>query len=188
MSNDWLPGKPEGSTGGKYFKLKDVATAKDKTAYIRILCPFIGGWEAWDTDTKPHRFTTKQEVLDAVASGNLALRVEANKKNPKQFWASFVWNEAAGVVQVWSFTQVTVFTQLEAIAANKKLGQLDAREVSITVKGSGTDTEYTVMPCDKEPISDKGREAWAAVQETAIGLDALYHGGDPFSPWTDGNK
>lgn len=181
MSNNaqWLPNKPEASGSGKYLRVKDLDGMPDKSVDIRILCPFIGGWEAWDEGNKPHRFATKAEVEQS----GIKLRVEPNKKNPKQFWATFVWNEAAKAVQVFSFTQVTIFTQLEALATNKKWGALDQYEVTISRKGTGTDTEYTVMPSGKEPISDAGREAWAALQETAVGLDALYHGGDPFAPF-----
>lgn len=178
-SNEWLPGEPESSGSGKYFRTKDLDGYPDKTADLRILCPFVGGWEAWDVDTKPHRFATRDEV---EASG-IKLRVEPNKKNPKQFWAAFVWNEQRKAVQVFSFTQVSIFTQLKALATNKKWGPLDAYDVSITKKGSGTDTEYTVMPCGKEPMSQDGQQAWVQVAETATGLDALFHNGDPFAPF-----
>jgi hypothetical protein len=172
---NWLPGEPEASGSSNYFRLKDLDAAPDKTLDFRILCPFIGGWEAWDDKGRPHRFPTKADV----AESGLVLREEPGKKNPKQFWASFVWNPAKGQVQVFSFSQVTLFKQLDALVRNKKWGALDAYDISITRSGSGTDTEYTVMPSGKEPLSPEASTAWAKVQNEAVGLDALYQNGNP---------
>lgn len=174
-SSEWLPGEPESSGSFNYFRIKDLDGYENKTADLRILCPFIGGWEAWDVNNKPHRFPTKSDV---VASG-IALREEPDKKNPKQFWATFVWNPKALAVQVFSFTQVTLFKQLDALVKNKKWGALDAYDISITRSGSGTDTKYTVMPCGKEPLAPEASAAWVRVAEESVGLEALYQGGNP---------
>ncbi len=185
MSNgtNWLPGEPEASGSGNYFRLKDLDSAPDKTLDLRILCPFIGGWEAWDDKNKPHRFATKEEV---TLSG-LKLREEAGKKNPKQFWATFVWNPQAKAVQVFSFTQVTLFKQLDALAKNfKKLGTMDEYDISITKSGTGTDTEYTVTRCDRVPLTPEAQAAWTKVAEEAVGLEALYQNGNPLEPFGGG--
>ena len=177
MSNgtSWLPNEPEATGSGNYFRIKDIDGYPDKTAELRVLCPFIGGWEAWDVNTKPHRFATK----DDVAASGIKLREEPGKKNPKQFWATFVWNPKAGAVQVFSFTQVTLFKQLDALVRNKKWGALDAYDISITKSGTGTDTEYTVMPSGKEPLSPEALAAWSKVAEEAVGLEVLYQNGNP---------
>lgn len=178
MSNgEWLPGEPESSGSGNYFRMKDLDALPDKTAYLRILCPFISGWEAWDEAGKPHRFPTKAEIAE---SGIKLRPEEGGKKNPKQFWATAVWNEASAKVQVFSFTQSSVFTQLKALSVNARWGQLDGYDISITRKGTGTDTEYTILPCGKEPLSVDGAAAWAALSAKWVGLDALYAGANPF--------
>jgi hypothetical protein len=176
MPSEWLPGEPPQSGAGKYFRLKDLEEYPGQSADIRVLEPFIHGWEVWCKDGKPHRADVK-EGLPAESEW----RVEDGKRDEaKPFWAAPVWNPAKGVVQLFSFTQGTVYRQLKALAGNKKWGALDAYDLTIKRSGKGLQTKYDITPNPKEPLSAEGQAAWAELNETWSGPEALLANGDPF--------
>lgn len=171
-----MPGEPPRSGSGDYFRMKDLRGYPDKQADIRILQRFIHGWEVWCRDGKPHRAATR----DALPLES-EWRIENGKRDePKPFWVSAVWNHAKGRVQVFSFTQGTIYNQLKSLLDNKRWGPLDAYDVTIQVKGEGLETEYNVTPNPKEPLPEAVKQEWAALSASWVGPVALFSGGNPF--------
>jgi hypothetical protein len=178
--NKWVPESVAPVSGGKYFNLKELDSCEGKTDEVRILLPLITGVEAWDENKKPHRFASME---DLAASG-LKIREEPGRKSVKPFWATAVWHPRSKSIRVWSFTQSTVRNAIAALAENKKLGTLDQYDLSITKSGSGMDTEYSIVRCDREPLAPEAQTAWDELRERWVGPDALFHGGDPFADWS----
>lgn len=180
MTN-WLPGSPKSSSGSDYFRTKDLKTLPNNSCDIRILCPFITGYEGWTSENKPLRAETPADF-----PGGVVWRTERGvQQQPKPFWATAVWNREAKKIQVWSFTQATIFNQLKGLVENKKWGALDGYDVTITRKGDGTDTEYAVVPNPKEALDPEAMTAWADLQTRWLGLPALYSGGHPMQDFSE---
>lgn len=182
MSNhDWLPGAPKSSSGSDYFRLKDLKDMPGKSCDIRIMCPFLNGYEGWTEDSKPVR----AQSLDGFAA-NIKWRVENGKEQtPRPFWATVVWNRTAGKLQVWSFTQATIHRQLRDLLDNKKWGALNTYDITITRKGDGTKTEYSVVPNPKEALEPSIQSEWDALQEKWVGLPALFGNGHPMQSFDE---
>ena len=181
MPTDWLPGTPPTSGAGNYLRLKDLMGYPDKSADLRCLLPFIHGWEVWVTDGKPVR-AAERERLPAQSEW----RVEEGKRDePKQFWATAVWNATKERPQVFSFTQGTIYNQLRALLDNKKWGALDAYDITIKASGEGLKRKYDITPNPKEALPAKAQEEWTALQASWTGLAALYSGGDPFASFDE---
>lgn len=179
-STDWLPGAPKTSSASDYFRLKDLKDYPNKSADLRIMCPFVTGYEGWTEENKPVRGMELESF-----SKDIKWRVENGKaQTPKPFWATVVWNAQAGRLQVWSFTQATIYRQLYDLLDNKKWGALNAYDITLTRKGDGTKTEYTVVPNPKEPLSDEVNAAWTELQEKWVGLEALFTNGHPMQDFT----
>ena len=188
-NNEWLPGEAPESGSGNYFRLKDLKKYKDRTAEVRILCPFLHGWEVWvqseDGKGRPVRARTKEE-LPPPSEWRVEMRDGKEKRDePKKFWVTALWNVNKQRIQVFSFTQGTIFGQLEVLASNKRWGPFNAYDLSIQSKGEGLETEYSVTPCPKEPIDPKAAQAWDMLKSEWTGLPAIFSGGDPFVPFSD---
>jgi hypothetical protein len=178
-NNDWLPGEPKQGAGGDYFRLKDLKDMPGKSCDIRILCPFITGYEGWTEENRPMRSAKPDGFAD-----NIKWRVENGKEqSPKPFWATAVWNRSEKRIQVWSFTQATIYRQLRDLLDNRKWGALADYDITITRKGDGTKTEYSVVPNPKEGLDADVVTEWKALQEKWMGLPALYTNEHPMSDW-----
>lgn len=179
---DWLPGEPKASAASEYFRLKDLKEYPGNSCDIRILCPFMTGFEGWTDANKPLR----SERYDGFPEGQ-RWRVENGKEQtPKPFWATVVINRANGKMQVWSFTQATIYRQLRDLLENKKWGALNGYDVTLTRKGEGTKTEYSVVPNPKEPLTEAEAQAWADLQERWSGLAELFTNGHPMQDFSKG--
>jgi len=178
--NKWVPESAVPQGGGKFFNMKDLDSCEGKTEDLRVLLPLITGVEVWDSKNKPHRFASME---DFAASG-VQVREEPGRKSIKSFWATAVWRVSTKEIAVWAFTQKTVRDALSQLAESKKWGALDGYDISITKSGSGMDTEYSVMPCGKEPLAPEAQAAWDELKERWVGPDALFHGADPWADWS----
>ena len=148
-----------------YFKFEDGANK------VRFLSAPIMGFVYWTMDNKPVR---SKEPFDGVPSN---ARLDEGKFKPKHFWAAVVWNFVESRIQIMEITQASVQGPILDLASNEDWG--DPREYNLTInkKGQKLDTEYTVQPSPKTPVP---AEALAQLNATAIDLDALYRGEDPF--------
>jgi hypothetical protein len=181
MANtNWLPGEPKTSNASDYFRLKDLKEYPNKSGDFRIMCPFVTGYEGWTEGNKPLR----SELSDGFPA-DVKWRVEnGTVQGPRPFWATVVYNHHAKKLQVWSFTQATIHRQLRDLLENKKWGALNAYDITISRKGDGTKTEYSVVPNPKDELPEEVTKAWAELQEEWLGLEALFANGHPMQSFT----
>jgi hypothetical protein len=150
-----------------YCKLKDGANN------IRILSSAVVGWEYWNTDNKPVRSRTPYTTMPS----DIKIDKDGNTTKIKHFWAFIVWNYEAEAVQILEVTQSTIQGAIKAMVDNKKWGNPEGFDITITRTGEGFDTEYSVMPNPHSPVEPKIK---AALKALPINLEALYDGSNPF--------
>jgi len=149
---------PQG--GGSYMKLQQGDNK------LRILSKPIIGWLDWK-DKVPHRFTMKAKPEKPL--GEQAI---------KHFWAMIVFDYADQSVKILEITQSTIQKAIEDLAKNEDWGSPHEYDIKITKKGQDKQTEYSVMPSPKKPLSEEIKKA---ATDKPINLEALYKNGDPFN-------
>lgn len=136
---------------------------------LRILASPIIGYEWWTEGNEGNEGSRKP------------VRVPMNVEHPsdaKHFWAMPVWNYKHGRVQILEITQKSIQESLRTFAAGAEWGSPLQYDVSIIRQGEGRDTKYQVIPT---PHSQVRPEVKGAYQQTAVNLDALFEGKDPFA-------
>ena len=135
---------------------------------FRVLSSAIVGYEYFNVDNKPVR---SRENFDTVPSDI--------KKDGRvnHFWAFLVWNYDTKSIQIAEITQKSIQGAMQALIKNVKWGNPKNYDITITRKGSGMDTEYTVMP---NPSTQLPKEVQDKVAKVKVNLEALYEGNDPF--------
>lgn len=135
---------------------------------FRVISSAIVGYEYFNVDNKPVR---SRENFDTVPSDI--------KKDGRvnHFWAFLVWNYDTKSIQIAEITQKSIQGAMQALIKNVKWGNPKNYDITITRKGSGMDTEYTIMP---NPASPLPQEVQDKVAKVKVNLDALYEGNDPF--------
>lgn len=172
INNDFLPANYEQPrSSSNYMKLSDGENR------FRILSKPILGFLDWTSDKKPVRYRMDQQPSAPLVEGN---RV-------KHFWAFVVWNVKEEKIQILELTQASIQAAIKALSADEDWGSpVGTYDIKITKKGTKLETEYTVTPVPKTPVSDKVREAF---KEANVNLEELYKNGDPFAnPKTGGSK
>ena len=170
--NSFLPDNYErpATSGDNYAKLEDGQNR------FRFLSPAVVGFVYWNSENKPVRLTEKPEALPED------IRYENGKPDKvKHFWAFAVWNYKEGKVQILELTQASIQGPIEDLVINGEWGDPTGYDITITKKGQKLDTEYSVQPSPHKPVP---AEATVALKATAIDLQALFRGEDPFSPAT----
>jgi len=179
-----IPGKPE-NTGGRFFNLRDLQKYDGHSVKLRILLPaedFVTGYIKFTAAKKPIRIRDDQTFpLDVEWGPGLNNTVQ----KARRFWATAVLNRATGEIQVFEWTQATVYNALDALLEDEDWGDLRHYDVKITAKGSGKDVEYSVVPGNKKPLSPEDAAKWQELSESWVGLDALYQAADPFAPFSE---
>ena len=178
-----IPGKPD-STGGRFFNLKELQKYDGHSVKLRILMPaedFITGYIKFTAAKKPIRIHDDETFPNMEWGPGLNNTVQ----KARRFWATAVLNRATGEIQVFEWTQATVYNALDALLEDEDWGDLRHYDVKITAKGSGKDVEYSVVPGNKKPLSPEDAAKWAEVSENWVGLDALYQAADPFAPFSE---
>lgn len=163
---NFLPKGYKAPETGNYMKLQQ---GKNK---FRILSEAIVGTEIWEEDSdgnkKPVRFRPDDSIpVDKYDTGDA-----------RHFWAFVVYNRNADKIQILEITQKTIQRALKALAEDEDWGNPQNYDITITRKGEGMDTEYTVMPGQKSEISDEIKKEY---KEADINLEALFDGEDPFA-------
>lgn len=161
----FLPENYQSAGVSNYMKFKDGANK------FRALDDAIFGFEWWTQDgekRKPNRVKANSEVPAEFRAG---------EDKAKQFIAFPVWNYAEEKVQILEITQVSILMVLENLEINPDYGDPKTYDITVTRKGDGFDTTYTVVPSPPK----ENKEAIEAYKETPINLEALYAGEDPFS-------
>ena len=160
--NDFLPEDYKApSMNDNYMKLQD---GENK---FRILSKPIIGWEDW-IENKPVRYSMKEKPA----------KPHDPKKPLRHFWAFIVWNYAIEKIQILQITQASIRSSIECFCKDKDFGSPYFYDLKVYRKGEGMNTEYTVTPLNKAPVTDKVKEEF---ENTPINLEALMTGEDPFA-------
>jgi len=179
VSDDFMPGEPT-SGSGKYLNMNKLKDMKDRTARIRILCPFITGFERFGADKKPRRWREGEQAPTGVVWGP---GFDGKEQAERRFWATAIHHAAADAIQVWQFHQGTIHRQLKELMNNEDWGIPTSYDIKIKSVGEGKDVEYPILPCPKSPLPPEVKKYWDNLKEEWVGLDALFTGDDPFAPF-----
>lgn len=169
MDNGFLPeGYAVPQSGGSYLKFNEGANK------VRVLGSPVLGWMYWTQDKKPVRLRK--------APGGLPIDIRQNNDGSydrvKHFWAVPVWNYRDGAVQIMEVTQATIQSAITDLANAEEWGNPRGYDITISRKGEGLNTEYTIQPSPHKPLDEKIR---AAYEDKKLNLEALFEGGDPFA-------
>lgn len=169
----WLPDNYEVPQGGSQFMKLGKGTNQ-----FRVLSEPAIGFEVWEetSDGKtPHRFKTFNEAVNSPFAGDKI----------KHFWAFAVWNYSREQVQVLQITQKSIMKAIEALHGDEDWGSPLNYDLVVTRTGDGMETEYTVQPKPKKPITSEMTEALKA---SKVDLQALFIGNYPMSDKKNENK
>lgn len=133
---------------------------------FRILSKPIIGWLEFDAEKKPHRYTITDKPEKPISD-----------KPMKFFWALIVFNWFKNEVQILEITQRSIQSAIENLSKDADWGSPFDYDIKVVREGEGMETEYSVNPAPKKPITDDVRKAFEA---KPIYLPALYQGADPF--------
>ena len=163
MSNDFLPDEYEVPSSSSYLKFKDGETR------FRILSKPVIGWEDWK-DKKPVRFTMDNKPQKPI-----------DPKQPiKHFWAMAVWDYKGNRLAILEITQKSIQNTIKGLAKDPDCGDPTQYDIKVMRTGAGMDTEYEVLPIPAKPLSE---DILLVYHEAHVNLNALFEGGDPFTPF-----
>lgn len=158
-----------GSTGGYLNpgKLTDGQSIK-----FRILGIPVEGWEYWNTDGKPVRLAKAPSALPSD------IRYRDGKPEKVKFFAAFpVWSYPDSAVQICQLTQKSILQGIDAYASHEDYGNPIGYDLTLTRKGKGLETEYSIIASPPKPFP---HEADAIDALAALNFPALFTGGNPF--------
>lgn len=164
LPNDY---KEPVSTGG-YMRLE---AGENK---FRILSPAIHGWEDW-VDNKPLRYQFNRKPL----------KPSSPDRPIKMFFAFVVWNYRLNAVQILHITQATIRKALHNLCQDSDWGEPSLYDLKIIKTGSDKETEYSLTPGAKNPLT---QEQIRAFRDSPIWLDYLFIGGNPFQTGPNGER
>lgn len=169
----WLPDNYEVPQGGSQF----MRLVKGSNQF-RVMTQPVIGYEVWEESAegrKPHRFHTFQEAVNSPYAGDKI----------KHFWAFAVWNYSTKQIQVLQITQKSIMKAIEALHADEDWGDPLTYDLVVTRTGDGMDTEYTVQPKPKKPVTNEMTEALKA---SKVDLESLFVGNYPMTEQKNGNN
>ncbi len=174
--NTFLPTNYKVPVSGNYMKLEDGDNE------LLVLDSVILGYLYWNKEDKPVRLKERPAAIPEDIRYETDDQTGQSKPDKiKHFWAFPVWNVAGQCVQVLEITQKGIMGGLQALAQNEKWGDpILNYSITISRKGQGFDTEYTVVPNPKEPVPAEILAAWDSVKAAGFDITRLYDGGDPF--------
>ncbi len=161
------------SSGGKFFSPSKITSGT--SIDFRILSDAITGYEYWTTDDKPVTLRKAPQGTPA----DIRYDDKGQPERIKHLWAFVAYNYSSNSVRLWKITQGTIQQPILNLFRNPKWGSPSQYDLTLTKKGSGLQTEYSVTPSPKEPLPQELQ--WAIAEAQQINLQALYDNGDPFA-------
>lgn len=159
-------------TGGSFMRLQNGDNR------IRILGQAITGKVFWTTDGDGGRKPVRRRLGEAIGVHELGIDQNGNREQIKTFLAFPVWNYATQNVQVLELTQATVLGSVEGLALSEDWGDpINRYDITISKKGSGLDTKYSIVPKPPAPTDSAIMDAFAAKH---CNLEVMFDGGFPF--------
>lgn len=176
------------TSGGAYFspsKLQDGGSARFALLTDEPLEFFESWGTAPDGSSKPFRFDYEPTPEDITAEmGDYQPREGRGGPGTvdiKFFIAVPVYNFDAGTVQVLSLTQKSIIKELDQISQMEDYENLLDWDFSLSKKGTGLLTEYTLRPVPrKKGVQEHIDAAWIEAKSSGFDLGRLLTGGNPF--------
>ena len=103
----------------------------------------------------------------------------------KMFFAFVVWNYRLNAIQILHITQATIRKALHNLCQDSDWGEPSLYDLKIIKTGSDKETEYSLTPGAKNPLT---QEQIRAFREQPIWLDYLFIGGNPFQVGPNGER
>ena len=166
---DNIQAAPSGGTGN-YYRF-DQGENKFRIVGSSDTTPpgFIQGMIGWGEDAegknKPFRYRFGEEAPIKFA------------EKPREFFAFTVWNYEEACVQILELTQTGLKSELRTLANDKEWGDPRKYDIAVIRNGEGKDTAYVMTP---KPHKKLDATAVAMIKATAVNLEALFDGEDPF--------
>jgi len=92
-----------------------------------------------------------------------------------------VYNFDSGNVQVLSLTQKSILKELDSVSQMEDYEDLLAWDFSLSKKGSGLTTEYTLRPVPRKKGAQEHIDAaWIEAKSNGFDISRLLTGGNPF--------
>jgi hypothetical protein len=174
-------------TGGGYLQVSKLADG-GSVRFALLSDEPLEFYECWGTDgssTKPFRFDYEPTPEDVAAEmGDFEPR--EGRGGPGTVDIKFaiavpVYNFDTGNVQVLSLTQKSIIKELDSISSLEEYSDLTAWDFSLSKKGSGLTTEYTLRPLPRKKGAQEHIDAaWIEAKSNGFDISRLLTGGNPF--------
>ena len=148
----------------------------------------LEGYECWGSNNgtnKPFRFLEEPTYEDVIVEmGDFEPREGRGGPGTvdvKFFIALPVFNYESGKVQVLQITQKSIIKELDQISQMEDYSELLEWDFTVSKKGSGLLTEYTVRPVPRKKGSQEHIDAaWLEAKSEGFDLNRLIEGANPF--------
>jgi hypothetical protein len=176
-----------GNSGGGYLalsKLPDGGSVRFAMLSDEPL-EFYECWGTCDGASKPFRFDYEPTPEDVTAEmGDFEPR--EGRGGPGTIDVKFaiavpVYSYDSGKVQVLQITQKSILKEMDSISQMEDYEDLLSWDFSISKKGSGLTTEYTVRPVPRKKGSQEHIDAaWLEAKSEGFDISRLLTGANPF--------
>jgi hypothetical protein len=176
-----------GSSGGGYLSLSKLPDGGSVRFALLIDQPleFYECWGAANGANKPFRFDFEPTYEDVVAEmGEFEPR--EGRGGPGTADVKFaiavpIYSYDSGKVQVLQITQKSILKEIDQISQMEDYENLLEWDLTISKKGSGLLTEYTVRPVPRKKGSQEHIDAaWLEAKSEGFDISRLIQGGNPF--------
>jgi hypothetical protein len=177
------------ATGGGYLSLSKLPDGGSVRFALLTDEPleFYECWGSANGANKPFRFDFEPTYEDVVAEmGEFEPR--EGRGGPGTADIKFaiacpVYNYESGKVQVLQITQKSILKEIDAISQVEEYTNLLEWDMTISKKGSGLLTEYTVRPLPRKKGSQEHIDsAWIEAKSEGFDISRLLTGANPFKP------
>ena len=175
------------STGGGYLSLSKLPDGGSVRFALLTDEPleFYECWGQANGASKPFRFDYEPTHEDVVTEmGEFEPR--EGRGGPGTADVKFaiavpIYSYDSGKVQVLQITQKSILKELDSISQMEDYEDLLSWDFSISKKGSGLTTEYTVRPVPRKRGSQEHIDsAWIEAKAEGFDISRLLSGGSPF--------
>jgi hypothetical protein len=177
------------STGGGYLSLSKLPDGGSVRFALLTDEPleFYECWGAANGANKPFRFSYEPTYEDVVAEmGDFEPR--EGRGGPGTADVKFaiavpIYSYDSGKVQVLQITQKSILKEIDQISQMEDYENLLEWDLTISKKGSGLLTEYTVRPVPRKKGSQEHIDAsWIEAKAEGFDISRLLQGANPFKP------
>ena len=175
------------ATGGGYLSLSKLPDG-GSVRFALLSDQPLEFYEAWGSSNganKPFRFDyepTYEDVVDEMGD----FEPREGRGGPGTADVKFaiacpVCNYESGKVQVLQITQKSILKEIDQISQMEDYANLLEWDFTISKKGSGLTTEYTVRPVPRKKGSQEHIDAaWIEAKAEGFDITRLLSGGNPF--------